>query len=73
MKKKYTVSGFEITRDEFTLGGRMYRTKKKEQGLVPVILCHGFMSAAPLVEPYAKALRFIPLSQITIWTAPPAF
>ncbi len=56
MKKKYTVSDFQVPRDRFTLGGRMYRTKKKESGLTPVILCHGFMSAAPEMEPYAKAL-----------------
>ena len=56
MKKKYTAVSFEVSRGRFTIGGRMYRTKKQENGLVPVILCHGFMSAAPEMEPYAAAL-----------------
>ena len=56
MKRKYTVSGFQLTRDGFTIGGRMYRGKKQETGLTPVILCHGFMAGVFETEPYAKAL-----------------
>ncbi len=56
MKRKYSVSDFQLKRDGFTIGGRMYRSKKQETGLVPVILCHGFMAGVLETEPYAKAL-----------------
>ena len=56
MKKNYTVSDFVIERDGFHIGGQAYRSKKREKGLVPVILSHGFMNGARETRPMAIAL-----------------
>ncbi len=55
-RKNYTVSTFTCSREEFYISGKIYRTTKKIDGLIPIIICHGFMGNQREGMPEAIAL-----------------